>query len=42
MSVSRSGYYEWLYRPISNRDKENRKLTAMIKEIFIQNRALLI
>ena len=38
MSVSRSGYYEWLGRPESSRDKENRKLTAMIKEIFIQNR----
>ena len=38
MSVSRSGYYEWLNRPISNRDKENKKLTKMITEIFIQNR----
>jgi transposase InsO family protein len=38
MGVSRSGYYDWLNRPESNRDKENRKLTQMIKEIFIQNR----
>lgn len=38
MGVSRSGYYEWLNRPISNRDKENKKLTQMITEIFIQNR----
>jgi putative transposase len=38
MKVSRSGYYEWLNRPESNRDKENKKLTAMIKEIFTQNR----
>ena len=38
MKVSRSGYYEWLNRPISNRDKENKKLTEMITEIFIQNR----
>ena len=37
MSVSRSGYYEWLDRPESNRDKKNKKLTDMIKEIFIQN-----
>tara|TARA_Y100000389_G_scaffold59640_1_gene55738 strand:+ start:108 stop:392 length:285 start_codon:yes stop_codon:yes gene_type:complete len=30
-----SEYYNWLNRPISNRDKENRKLTQMIKEIFM-------
>jgi putative transposase len=38
MKVSRSGYYEWLNRPISDRSKENKELTKMIKEIFIQNR----
>ena len=38
MKVSRSGYYDWFNRPESNRDKENKKLTQMIKEIFIQNR----
>ena len=38
MKVSRGGYYEWLTRPMSNRDIENKKLTGMIKEIFIQNR----
>ena len=38
MKVSRSGYYEWLNRPESHRDKENKKLTEMITEIFIQNR----
>lgn len=38
MKVSRSGYYEWLGRPISNRDQENIRLIKMIKEIFIQNR----
>lgn len=37
MNVSRSGYYEWLDRPISNRDKRNKELTEMIKEIFNQN-----
>ena len=37
MKVSRSGYYEWLGRPISNRDQENIRLIKMIKEIFIQN-----
>jgi putative transposase len=34
MKVSRSGYYNWLIRPINNRDKENKELT----EIFMQNR----
>jgi putative transposase len=38
MNVSSSGYYSWLNRPISNRDKENRELTKMIEEIFTQNR----
>ncbi len=38
MKVSRSGYYNWLNRPISNRDKENKELTEMIIEIFLQNR----
>jgi putative transposase len=38
MKVSSSGYYEWLDRPISNRAKENKKLTESIKEVFNQNR----
>ena len=38
MKVSRSGYYGWLNRPESKRDKENRDLRRMIKEIFIENR----
>jgi len=38
MKVSRSGYYEWLIRPISNRDKKNQELTMAIKEIFNQGR----
>jgi putative transposase len=38
MSVSRSGYYEWLNRPQSNRNKENKEITEMITEIFIQSR----
>ena len=38
MNVSCSGYYNWLDRPISNRDKENKELTKMIEEIFTQNR----
>jgi putative transposase len=38
MKVSRSGYYEWLNRPMSNRNKENQKLTTTIKEVFIISR----
>jgi transposase InsO family protein len=40
MRVSRSGYYDWLNRPESNRVKENKELTKVIKEIFIQNRKI--
>jgi transposase InsO family protein len=38
MKVSRSGYYEWLNRALSDRDQENQRLKIMIKEIFIQSR----
>jgi len=38
MKVSRSGYYEWLSRPLSNRAQENQRLTKIITEIFNQNR----
>jgi putative transposase len=37
MKVSRSGYYEWLNRPVSDRDKENMEIMGKIKEISIQN-----
>ena len=37
MNVSRSGYYEWLDRPISNRDRKNKELTEKIKDIFVNN-----
>ena len=40
MRVSRSGYYEWLDRPMSNRDKEEQKLIKIITNIFIQNRQI--
>ena len=39
MKVSRSGYYEWLNRPISKLDRENQELSAIIKEVFIQGRS---
>jgi putative transposase len=38
LSVSRSGYYDWLERPVSERDMENEKLIQKIKEIYHQNR----
>ena len=37
MKVSRSGYYEWLNRHVSDRDKENMEIMGKIKEISIQN-----
>lgn len=33
LEVSRSGYYEWIDRPISNRDKENQELIERIRSI---------
>lgn len=38
MKVSRSGYYSWLNRSLSNRAIENQQLTKSIKEVFLQNR----
>jgi len=34
MKVHRSGYYQWLDQPVSNRDKENQKLLVKIKELY--------
>ena len=39
MDVSRSGYYEWLYRPESARAKEDKELSKMINEVFVEGRA---
>jgi transposase InsO family protein len=38
IQVSRSGYYEWLNNPDCNRDKQDRKLAAMIKLVFREGR----
>jgi len=35
MKVSHNSYYNWLNLPESNRDKKNKKLTEMIKKIFM-------
>jgi len=34
MRVHRSGYYQWLNQPISNRELENEKLLTHIKEAY--------
>ncbi len=34
MKVHRSGYYQWLNQPISNRESENKKLLTHIKEAY--------
>ena len=38
MSVSRSGYYEWLSRPASKRFQEDQALKADIREIHEKSR----
>jgi transposase InsO family protein len=38
LQVSRSGYYTWLKRPESNRNRENRKLVEQIRDIYEQSR----
>jgi putative transposase len=34
MQVHRSGYYQWLNQPVSNREQENQKLLVQIKEAY--------
>ena len=33
LGVSRSGYYAWRRKPVSDREKENQKLAAAIRDI---------
>ena len=40
LGVSKSGYYSWLKRPVSNQKKEKAKLTAKIKRIHVQSRGI--
>ena len=35
LSVSRSGYYQWKLRPISDRKQANQLLTAEVKRVFV-------
>jgi len=34
MQVHRSGYYQWLEKPISDRELENQELLIQIKDAF--------
>jgi putative transposase len=38
--VSRSGYYKWLNRPMSEKEKRRKKLTARIRQLFLDSRRL--
>lgn len=39
-NVSRSGYYDWLNRPQSERKQRKERLTKRIKQIFLESRRL--
>lgn len=38
LDVSRSGYYDWLYRPVSNREQSNNQLLGQIIDIHASSR----
>lgn len=38
LEISRSGYYAWMDRPQSEREKESASLAAKIREIFLRSR----
>lgn len=40
LEVSRSGFYDWLYRPESDRSKRHRHLTRKIQRIHIENKQI--
>lgn len=40
LGVSKSGYYEWLKRPVSKRKKAKAKLTAKIRRIHLQSKGI--
>lgn len=40
LGVSKSGYYEWLKRPVSNQKKAKAKLVAKIRRIHLQSRGI--
>ncbi len=38
LHVSRAGYYDWRFRPVSDRDKSNQKLLAEIDRVFLESK----
>ena len=40
MQVHRSGYYQWLHQPVSDREKENEKLLVHIKEAYKESNGI--
>jgi putative transposase len=38
LSVSRAGFYAWSRRPVSARERRDRELTALIREIHRESR----
>lgn len=40
MEVSRSGYYKWLGRPESDRERQRKEWTEQVKEVYNENRQL--
>jgi putative transposase len=38
LNISKSTYYDWLYQPVSKRDKKQQELDEMIKIIFIEHK----
>lgn len=38
LGVSKSGYYEWKTRPLSDQEKRHQKLTIQVKRIFIRKK----
>lgn len=38
LGVSTSGYYAWLKRPVSQREKDNQTLLEKIRQVYTQNR----
>ncbi|NHN35616.1 IS3 family transposase [Paenibacillus agricola] len=40
MNVSRSGYYKWLGRPESNRERQHKEWTGQVKEVYERSRQI--
>lgn len=38
LNIAKSTYYDWLYKPVSKRDKKQQELDEMIKIIFIEHK----